>query len=275
MYGTRSPAHRPSARLPASTGLSPAAHTATRTWPVPATGSATRTGRSCSGPPNSLTSTAFMGVPSVGAAHQGNEVWLILRVGHAAVGTHQAAHRDAVGVEFGLAVAPDLGPGQPGPAGAGGFDGFCNRGDVRGALPLPRERFLEQCGLISLERRGHQVHRAVDRDRDPLPGHPAHQHDPAVRDIARTDFDTDRVALEFGINRAAAERHTDPLVEFDPYSGATQRGRQRVRNLGDATAFPYDQDGGLHRGQAGRHAEPEVVTMSHDDAPDKAGRDTP
>src|SRR6185369_4524371 len=275
MHGTRSPAHRPSARFPASTGLTPAARTATRTWPAPATGSATRTGRSCSGPPNSLTSTALMWVPSVGAADQGNEVWLILRVGHAAVGTHQAAHRDAMGVEFGLAVAADLGPGQPGPAGAGSLDGFRNRGDVRGALPLPRERLLIQCRLVSLERRGHQVHHAVDRDRDPLPGHPAHQHDMALRDIAQTDLDTDRVALELGIDRAAAERHTDPLVEFDPYSGATQRRRQRVRDLGDATAFPDDQDSGLHRGQAGRHAEPEVVTMSHDDAPDKARRDSP
>src|SRR6476659_1625032 len=122
MHGTRSPAHRPSARFPASTGLTPAARTATRI------------GRSCSGPPNSLTSTALMWVPSVGAADQGNEAWLILRVGHAAVGTHQAAHRDAVGVELGLAVAADLGPGQPGPAGAGSLDGFRNRGDVRGAL---------------------------------------------------------------------------------------------------------------------------------------------
>jgi hypothetical protein len=50
----------PSARLPASTGLSPAARTATRTWPGPGTGSAIRTGLSCSGPPNSLTSTALM-----------------------------------------------------------------------------------------------------------------------------------------------------------------------------------------------------------------------
>src|SRR4051794_38946493 len=107
MHGTRSPAHRPSARFPASTGLTPAARTATRTWPAPATGSACRTCRSCSGPPNSLTSTALMWVPSVGAADQGNEVWLILRVGHAAIGTHQAAHRDAVGVEFGLTFAPD------------------------------------------------------------------------------------------------------------------------------------------------------------------------
>src|SRR6266496_2938709 len=197
MHGTRSPAHRPSARLPASTGLSPAARTATRTWPGPATGSATRTGLSCSGPPNSLTSTALIWVPSVGAAHHGHEAWLILRVGHAAVGTHQAAHRDAVGVEFGLAVAADLGPGQPGPAGAGCFDGFRDRGNVRGALPLSRERFLIQCRLVSLQRRGHQVPRAVD------------------------------------------------------------------------------QDSGLHRGQAGRHAESEVVTVSNDDAADKAGRDAP
>src|SRR4249919_2074250 len=201
MHGTRSPAHRPSARLPASTGLSPAARTATRTWPGPATGSSTRTGLSCSGPPNSLTSTALMWVPSVGAAHHGHEAWLILRVGHAAVGAHQAAHRDAVRVEFGLAVAADLGPGQPGPAGAGCFDGFRDRGDVRGALPLPRERFGKQCRLVSLERRGHQGHHAVDRDRESLPGHPAHQHDPAFRDIARTDLDTDRVAPELGVNR--------------------------------------------------------------------------
>src|SRR2546423_4529007 len=145
MHGTRSPAHRPSARLPASTGLSPAAHTATRTWPVPATGSATRTGRSCSGPPNSLTSTALMWVPSVGAAHHGHEVGLILRVGHAAVGTHQAAHRDAVAVQLGLAVVADRGPGQPGPAGTVCFDGFRNRCDLGGALPLLRERFLLQC----------------------------------------------------------------------------------------------------------------------------------
>src|SRR5215813_11046796 len=180
-----------------------------------------------------------------------------------------------MGVEFGLAVAPDFGPGQPGPAGAGGFDGFRDRGNLHGALPLPRERFLIQGGLVSLERRDRQVRRTVDRDRQPLPGHPAHQHDPAFRDIARTDFDTNRVALELGINRAAAERHTDPLVEFDPYPGATQHGRQRVRNLSDAIAFPYDQDSGLHWGQARRHAESEVVTMSHDDAADKAGRDAP
>ena len=37
---TRSPAQAPSARLPASTGLTPAACTAIRTWPGPATGSA-------------------------------------------------------------------------------------------------------------------------------------------------------------------------------------------------------------------------------------------
>src|SRR6267378_4043205 len=131
MHGTRSPAHPPSARFPASTGLTPAARTATRTWPGPATGSATRAILSCSGPPNSLTSTALTGFlrfrcqcrrarhrprPSVGAAHHGNEVWLILRVGHAAVGTHQAAHGDALGVQFGLAFAADLGPGQPSPA---------------------------------------------------------------------------------------------------------------------------------------------------------------
>src|SRR5215472_9816757 len=67
MHGTRSPAQRPSARLPASTGLTPAACTATRTWPGPATGSAAWPGRSCSGPPNSLTSTALIArVPSGG-----------------------------------------------------------------------------------------------------------------------------------------------------------------------------------------------------------------
>src|SRR2546430_7276927 len=160
MPGTRSPAPPPSARFPASTGLTPAARTATRTWPGPATGSATRLIRSCSGPPNSLTSTALTGVPSVsrcqrrrprhrprpsvGAAHHGNQVRLILRVGHTAVGTHQAAHGDALGVQFGLAFAADLGPGQPGPAGAGRFDGFRNRGDVHGTLPLSRERLLVQ-----------------------------------------------------------------------------------------------------------------------------------
>src|SRR5258707_3046103 len=111
MHGTGSPAHRASAGFARSTGLSPAGHPGTRTCPARATGSATRTARSCSGPPNSLTSTALMWVPSVGAAHHGHEARLILRVGHAAVGTHQAAHRDAVGVEFGLAVAADLGPG--------------------------------------------------------------------------------------------------------------------------------------------------------------------
>src|SRR5436190_10054915 len=158
MHGTRSPAHPPSARFPASTGLTPAARTATRTCPGPATGSATRPIRSCSGPPNSLTSTAltevsfFPGVSaavlvivpgrSVGPAHHGNEVWLILRAGYAAVGPHQAAHRDALGVQFGLAFAADLGPGQPSPAGAGRLDGCRNRGDVRGALPLSRERLL-------------------------------------------------------------------------------------------------------------------------------------
>src|ERR1700730_720429 len=138
MHGTRSPAHPPSARFPASTGLTPAARTATRTWPGPATGSATRPIRSCSGPPNSLTSTALTEVPffsgasaaalvivpgrSVGPAHHRHEGWLILRVGHAAVGTHQGPHRDALGVQFGLAFAADLGPGQPSPAGAGRFD---------------------------------------------------------------------------------------------------------------------------------------------------------
>src|SRR2546430_15716 len=40
---------------------------------------------------------------SVGAAHHGSQVRLILRVGHAAIGTHQAAHRDALGVQLGLA----------------------------------------------------------------------------------------------------------------------------------------------------------------------------
>src|SRR5215470_20124635 len=60
MHGTRSPAQRPSARLLASTGLTPAACTATRTWPGPATGSAAWPGRSCAGPPNSLTSTALI-----------------------------------------------------------------------------------------------------------------------------------------------------------------------------------------------------------------------
>src|SRR6266566_1866480 len=133
MHGTRSPAHMPSARFPASTGLTPAARTATRTCPGPATGSATRPIRSCSGPPNSLTSTALTGFPpfsgasaaplvtvpgrSVGPAHHGHEVWLILRAGHAAVGTHQAAHRDALGVQLGLAFAAALGPGQRSPAG--------------------------------------------------------------------------------------------------------------------------------------------------------------
>src|SRR6202042_1378835 len=59
MHGAVSPAQLPSARLPASTGLTPAACTASRTCPGPGTGSATSARRSCSGPPNSSTTTAF------------------------------------------------------------------------------------------------------------------------------------------------------------------------------------------------------------------------
>src|SRR5258708_8374960 len=60
MHGVCRPAQLPSARLPASTGLTPAALTAIRTWPGPGTGSGTSARRSCSGPPNSVTITAFM-----------------------------------------------------------------------------------------------------------------------------------------------------------------------------------------------------------------------
>src|SRR5215471_4587370 len=60
MHGTLSPAQPPSARLPASTGLTPAACTVTRSWPGPGTGSATSARRSRSGPPNSLTTTALI-----------------------------------------------------------------------------------------------------------------------------------------------------------------------------------------------------------------------
>src|SRR5215471_6567873 len=59
MHGTVRPAQPPSARLPASTGLTPAARTDTLTWPGPGIGSATSATRNCSDPPNSLTSTAL------------------------------------------------------------------------------------------------------------------------------------------------------------------------------------------------------------------------
>src|SRR5690242_14748977 len=60
MHGTRRPAQLPSARFPASTGLTPAPRTRIRTCPGPGTGSGTSVSRSCAGPPNSLTTTARM-----------------------------------------------------------------------------------------------------------------------------------------------------------------------------------------------------------------------
>ena len=206
-----------------------------------------------SGPGRAARGPAYRHGRSVGAADHGNEVRLVLRVGHAAVGTHQAAHGDALGVQLGLTFAADRGPRQPGPAGAGrvvasatevtsAVRRFCSASAVSYSVFWSASR-ADVTRLTTLST-GAAVLSPVTR-RTTMTGFPRYRAAPPQCGPGSPWAQLDRAAAAPSARSSSVAGHRHH-----------QRTRQLARDLGDAVALLHHQDSNLHRSEPGRTRSP-------------------
>ena len=177
-----------------------------------------------------------------------------------------------------LAVVADRAPGDPGEPGAGGLEGLLDGPDLGRAAVAERGRLGEEArpGSPRAARRRSGEARRPGRSPSPRTSRRASVTTPSA-DVARSELDAHRHALQLPVGHAPAEAGGDLGVHRRPDAGRGQLGGHppRLVGHGPVVVLAHHEHHGLDVGDPRRHAQPVLVAVAHDEPADHPGRGAP